>query len=462
MQAAGAVPPHDESAELTLLASVLLKPEAFSVCADLVEAADFYTDRVRRCWEGLAALDQDRQPLEEAALGAWLKARNRYEQVGGTPFFVALTGVPYTANVSHYARRVRELARARAVLATLQQCAAEAYTEAVQDPAAWLEQTERALFGLATEAPRGQVLTYRDLANQAVDRVRRARDTGAADLARTGLYDWDGRLFAGGMERGELWIVGARPGVGKTALLAQLVEGLVETGSDWNEGRLVRPAFGVRFDIEMDPHVTGRRALSQRSGIPLTALRLGELDLYEWERLPRSAQLVADLPILVDTLPRLTPRKVRHLLRRHLARLRDEHNAPSERLLVVGIDYAQIMESDEPFREERERLNSILRELKLTAREFDVVILLGSQVKRPTTESKKDQRPTVSDLKGTGGFEEHADGIVLIHRPDSEATSDSEKDGAAELIIGKGRNTGQSRIHAHFAAQCARFEQPND
>ena len=260
---------------------------------------------------------------------------------------------------------------------------------------------------------------------------------------RTGFEKLD--HMTSGLQNSDLVIVAARPGAGKTSLCLNVI-----SNAALGEGLSV----GM-FSLEMTKEQLMMRLLSINSKVSFSAMRSGHMKDDDLDRLFNSAARYAEANIFIDDTPALTVMEIRAKARR----LKKDGNLD---LLIV--DYLQLMRGGGGRNETREReIAEISGSLKALAKELSIPVIAISQLSRQT-ETRTDRRPQLADLRESGAIEQDADVVLFIHRQDIYRKDPDEKDGTAELIIGKQRNGPQGVVKLVFLERngVPSFENPSD
>lgn len=427
-------PRCDLDAEAAVLSACLLDTDAALEALELLEPAHFYADANRRIFEAVGVLAGEGSKIDVVAVLALLRAQGRDQQIGGSPYLAQLAyATPAIAHMSDHARIVRGWARVRLAGEMFTVLATEAKTAPLEDIDGWLESCESRAY--TATANRGDVApvagTYRELATEAFASVERAAREGRNTLGlNSGFRTIDQHL--GGLCGGELIIIAGRPGSGKTAWCAQILENVAKDISD--------PAACLMFSQEMPRAGLMMRSLARAAGTTGRALRTGSVS--DWGALTEAAVSLGALPIMIDDEPRLTPMRLRAKIRRHASTIRQQYGA-ARRIRVIGVDYIQLMSVDGARKNDTRanELGTISRELKLLAKEMDATVIALSQLRRPER-GKTVPRPELSDLRDSGALEADADVVMAIHRADEYRKPGEAKDGLAEIGVLKGRSSG--------------------
>ena len=347
-----------------------------------------------------------------------------------------------------------------------------------RDAAAQIENAEKALFDLA-EGGQGQ--DFRDLAaiaTQALQTMEAAwkRPGGIAGVS-TGLADLDERL--GGLARGDLVVLAARPGMGKTALVTNIAFNAARryraSVDEAGEASVEDGAVVGFFSLEMAGEQLAARLLAERSGISSPRLRSGNINARDFEAVVAASQEIAQLQFFIDDTPALTIAGLRSRARR----LKRRHGMS---LLVV--DYLQLVRpsSRAGFDNRVQEVSEVTQGLKALAKELDLPVLAVSQLSR-AVESREDKRPLLSDLRESGSIEQDADIVVFLYReeyylerqePQPRSGEDEYGDafrqrlenwqqrmekvkGITKAIVAKHRHGPTSEVEIYFDAKTTRY-----
>ena len=437
-------PPCDLAAEAAVLSAVMLKRDVLDVVRDELVIDDFFSFSHRAVYEAILALDAIDREFDVVTVAHQLQAMDRLQQIGGTAFLGMLTdATPSVANVAHHAQIVHRLGQLRRVKDTLERLAITArLAETRLDVDGFLDHCEKEVLGSThAETNKSSAVGIAEMMATAIGNLTKPRAQQKRRGITTGLLALD--EVSMGLIPGELWYVGARPGVGKTSLAL----GFIEVAAAHGHG-------AVMFSMEMKEPELSERLLISSAGVHGKRLQLGQLDEAELTQVMGAGAKIARYPMRFDFTPALTPSTLRARVRRHLSSIRSKSSAAKLGLVVV--DYVQLMGADRKSRtgNRNEDVTEISRALKLLASEFDCTVVALSQLRRPDPRAPF-KRPTKDDLKDSGALEADADKVLLIHRaPDG----DPDANGEAELILDKGRNTGAGKARVTWVPWCARFE----
>lgn len=442
---AGRVPPHNMDAEAAVLSAVFMVPDEFDTVAGVLRSEHFYSDANRRIFEAMVELAGTSQPIDVVTVATRLHAHGRLGQVGGSPYLAMIQdAVPAVVNIASYAEIVRDAWQKRQLIARCQTFAAEAY----DTPTPGRELVQNAEASLAELGESGAANAFArigDIVSAEVVRIDEARRLGVTGSGlSTGFRKVD--EVTAGLHKGDLYILAARPGHGKSSLVMNVAAHVARPCQD---------GVGV-FSLEMPKEQIAARLACAERGIDASAVRRNRLNDEQWEEFQRAATDLAQMPLWIDDTAALSLLELRaraRKLQRDIAAGR--MGVACTRLGLVCVDYLQLMHGIRERGDSREQeIGSISRGLKQLAKDLEIPIIALSQLNR-TTENQGDHRPKLSSLRESGNIEQDADSVWFIYRPDmydKEATP-----GDAEFIVAKQRNGPLDTIEMHFRGATMRF-----
>jgi len=431
-------PPHDEHAERSVLAGVLLDPDRIDDVVDLVEPSDFYGPHNGLVWRALLDLDATGEPIDTLALRRWLAAANRLEEAGGEEHVLGITArIPLVANIANHAKIVRELSQVRRMVETCRRLVARGLggVESVGD---FIDEAEGAVLAVAEKHRASQTCAHvRDVVAATYRRIEEAAE---APSGITGTPTGFGRVdrMLRGMHAGDLVVLAGRPAMGKTALGMGIADHVAK-----------RTGPVAVFSLEMPKEQLVQRLLGTDARIDTGRMRSGTLAKDDWTKLSASAARLSDSPMWIDDQGGLSPRQIRARCRR----IRAQEGG----LALVVIDYLQLMTPDTRYRDAREReVGDNSESCKRLAKEMGCPVLLLAQLNREC-EKRANKRPQMSDLRDSGRIEQDADVVAFLYR--DEVYSPKSRDaGTAEVIIGKQRNGPTGTVRLAFRPALVRFD----
>jgi replicative DNA helicase len=459
----GRVPPHDLDAEAAVLSAVMLAQEAFDRVAEFLRPEHFYSGANQRVFEAVIALQSDSHPVDVVTVASWLRDRGLLQQIGGTPYLAQLTdAIPTIAHVEAHGRVVQQKFRLRRLIGTCQDFAAVGYGDC-GDVQGFIDQAEQAIFDLARVPEASNVISLKQAIHGAFGILSEAAKRGGGITGfATGFHDLD--KMTAGLHPGDLYIVAARPGMGKTSFVLNLAAQLAEPRKVALEGSSEpSDALGtgvVFFSLEMPREQLASRLLASDAGVDVSKIRSGNIGKDDWINLTESASKLGHLPLWLDDTPAIGLLDVRARVRRLQAEIgrRSSDGPKAQRLGLVVIDYLQLMSGRQGAQNREQEISELSRGLKQLAKEMGVAVIALSQLNRSVeTRTTKDKRPQLSDLRESGAIEQDADCIMFIYRDDYYFPETTEPD-TAELIVAKQRNGPTGKVKLRFNKACTRFE----
>ena len=462
---AGRVPPHDLDAEAAVLSAVMIDSLSLDKVLEFLKPEHFYSEAHRRIFEACMELKGAGKPVDVVQVGTWLKDRERIAQVGGMGYLTeVLNAAPAIANVAAYGYTIREKARVRQLIAICQRFAAEGYLD-YGDAQTFIDGAEQAVYEIARTPESSTVELLRIVMRRAFAQLQEAasrgdRITGMA----TGFTRYDEKTA--GLHDGDLTIIAARPGMGKTSFVLNIAANIAqprgrELANDPNT-RWEDPGHGVViFSLEMPREQLANRMICSEARVDVGKVRRGFISQQEWSKLTLAASLLGSLPIWIDDSPALSILELRAKVRRLQAEYDQpgKDGRPGKRIGVVIVDYLQLMRGRENAASREQEISEISRGLKGLAKELKLSVIALSQLNRQVeTRSEKSKRPQLSDLRESGAIEQDADNICFIYRDDYYNKEASTEPNVAELIIAKQRNGPTGTAKVRFEKEYTRFD----
>jgi replicative DNA helicase len=425
--------PANLDAERLVLGSILLEDTNLETVALAIEADDFSLEKHRRIFQRMQDLRARGERIDRITVVNELKNRGQLEADGISYLCSLDEGMPKLANLDGYVRIVQEKSTLRRVI-----FAAEKFKNrcllAGSDSGEILADAEAILAKLGEKRQaHGQWLNP----GQVIEGAGGLNEFFAPTRGGSGLATPWPSLTAPlcGLQRGDLVLVAGRPSMGKSIVGMQVAHGAAKAGHG--------AAF---FSLEMTKESLVRRLVSSIGLVDAQRLRSGTLNAEERLRATRAASEIADLPLWIDDTRARTVPAVTSALRKLIAK-----NA----VRLVVIDHLQLMKCTGRAESRHQELSEISHSLKHLAAEFDLTVVLCSQLNRECEREKR--RPQLADLKETGSLEEDADVVLFIHRPEQFNRQDESLRGFAEFIIGKQRNGPTGKRNMRFQHEYQRF-----
>lgn len=430
--------PQNTDAEASLLGAVLIDQDAIVKIADSMSAADFFDPRHQRIYEAVVALYEKRQPIDVLTLSDQLKNMGYLDLVGGPAYLTELTNfVPTAAHVEQYADIVAQKSMRRRLIQTSHEISNLGFDES-KSLKELIEEAESRLFQVSQQHVKQTIVSIEDILAESFERLDELhKDKKSLRGIPTGFRDMDNILA--GLQRSDLFILAARPSMGKTAFVLNLAHNVAV---DAKEPVLV-------FSLEMSKEQLVDRLLSMESGVDAWALRTGNLTDQDFEKLGQAMGVLSEAPILIDDTPGLTVSDMRTKARR------ESHQ---RKLGLVVVDYLQLMSGGSRFSGDGNRvqeISEISRGLKGIARELDVPLVALSQLSR-SVESRSPQIPQLADLRESGSIEQDADIVAFIYREDYY-NPETDRKNITDILIKKHRNGALGNVELYFDKDKQRF-----
>ena len=422
--------PQNIEAEQAVLGSILLESAVINQVLELLIPEDFYKDAHRKIFNAMIDLDRDNKPIDLLTLFDHLKSNgNLLEEVGESSYLTYLTElVPTTDNVDYYAKLVKEKSIVRNLVMAATDIAHKGNDENV-DLDEFIDRAEHTILDISQNKIKPSFYDSRFLANKALELIeelhaRKELITGIP----TGFEKLD--YMTSGLQPSDLIIVAARPGLGKTSLSLNIAaHAALEHGM----------AIGI-FSLEMTKEQLMLRMLSNKSKVNYSSIRSGYIKDEDLEKLVHAADELGQSKIYIDDTPAISVLEIRAKARRQQ---RDKG------LDLIIVDYLQLMRGSRRVESREREIAEISGSLKALAKELSIPVIAISQLSRQT-ENRSDRRPQLADLRESGAIEQDADLVMFIHRADVYKKDPEEKDGTAELIIGKQRNGPTGTVKLAF------------
>ena len=415
----GRQPPHDNEAEQGVLGAMLLSPNTITDIIEELIPDDFYRPAHQLIYRAILDLFSDNKDVDPVIVAGRLDRNHDLERVGGAPYLHTLiSSVPTAANARSYAEIVAEKAVLRRLVdagTRVVQLGYEGTEGAEVDVVVDMAQQE--VFAIAQRNVTEDYAILADILQPTMDELDELSTHGG--LARgipTGFIDLDN--LTNGLHGGQMIIVAARPGVGKSTLALDFMRSC----------SIKHNKASVIFSLEMSKSEIVMRLLSAETEIRLSDMRAGRMSDEAWAKLANRVGQISEAPLFIDDSANLTMMEIRSKARR----LKQKHD-----LQMIVVDYLQLMSSGKRVESRQQEVSEFSRQLKLLAKELDVPLVAISQLNRGP-ESRTDKRPQLADLRESGSLEQDADMVMLLYRPDSQ-DKDDERAGEADIILAKHR-----------------------
>ncbi len=428
--------PHSIEAEQSLIGSMLMDKDAILTAAEILTADDFYQNQNAVMFETILEIFNEGRAVDLVTLQDRLKEKDVPPEVASLDFVRDLvTMVPTSTNAREYAGIVKEKSVLRQLIRVTEEIANECYQQD-RPMDEILEETETRVFDLLQSRGAAEFTPISEIALNVLERIEEAaKNPGAVTGIPTGFIDLDYKTS--GLQPSDFVLVAARPSMGKTAFVLNLIENVA----------IKKDLPCMIFSLEMSKEQLVNRLISMESNVDAQKMRNGTLNDDEWDAVIEALGTVSKANLIIDDTPGITVAEVRSKCRK--AKL--EHG-----LSLIVIDYLQLMSGTSRSNDNRQQeISEISRSLKALAREMSAPVVTLSQLSR-ACEARADHRPLLSDLRESGAIEQDADLVLFLYR-DDYYNRDSDRPNIAEVNIAKQRNGPIGTIELLWRPEVTKF-----
>lgn len=423
------VPPHSQDAEESVLGAMLIDKDAVIAVAEFLTPEDFYDDKLREIYQACLDLYEERTPIDVLTVTEKLKKRKGLKDIVNSSFLADLANkVPTAAHVEHYGRIVKDTATKRSLMSAASRLVDISLDEGLAANEV-LDKAESEIFSLSSKSLTKAFTSVRETLAESFDRLDELHKQGEGMRGvPTGFPDLDDALA--GMQKSNLLILAARPGVGKTSLAMNIAQHVAVN--------LKRPV-GF-FSLEMSKEELVDRLLVAQADIDAWKLKTGKLSEDDFTKLSNAMGELAEAPLFIDDTPALSVLEMRTKARR----LQVENG-----LDFLIVDYLQLARSRN-LENRVQEVSEISQGMKNLARELKIPVFVLSQLSR-AVETRGGKKPQLSDLRESGSIEQDADVVMFLWREDDESTEN------VMLDIAKHRNGPLKSVPLHFKGDRIKF-----
>ncbi len=435
--------PFSIEAEQALLGAIIYKPDLFDVVGGMITAEDFYLDEHRHIYTALSSMYMQSKTIDTVTLVNALVEQGDRDEAGGVQYIsLIVSSVPSTANIKDYAKIVKDKAVLRKLIGVCYDISETAYEEG-EPVRKIIDSAEQKIFDITHGNDTKEFRHIRDILQNVYKDLEMLAETGGAPTgSKTGFSDLDRVLVQ--MGKGDLIIVGARPGMGKTSFAMNIATNVAKT----------KKAVAI-FSLEMPGEQLVSRILSSEALIDSRSLRTGQLKPEEWDNLAGVTASLSGCDIYIDDTSTITATEMRSKLRR------------LSNLGLVVIDYIGLMQTTSKSDNRAQQVAEISRDLKLMAKDMGIPIICCAQLNRGTEQRGGDaKKPTLSDLRDSGSIEQDADIVLFLYRDeyykDISGNHNAEPNApntanTAEVIVAKNRHGSCDNVKMGWIGQYTKF-----
>lgn len=424
--------PFSLEAEQSLLGSILIDPATMDEIAGIITADDFYLAEHREIYKAMQAMYMKSKNIDVVTLIDELVRQGTYDEAGGREYLkLVAEAVPTSANAKDYAGIIRDKAILRQLVEAGDEISESAYT-GEESAETLIEFAESKVFNIAEGRENKSFVHIRDALVRVYNNLTKlSENPDALKGMPTGFNALDNVIV--GMGESDLVLIGARPGMGKTAFAVNIAtEAAIKT----------KKAVCI-FELEMSAEQLVNRMLSSEAQIDSIRMRSGTLTSEDWKAIAHASSRLSETDILIDDTPGISVTNIKSKLRR------------VKNLGLVVIDYLQLMQGERHTDNRVQEVGDISRGLKLLAKELKVPVICCAQLSRGP-ENRPDKRPMLSDLRDSGAIEQDADMVLFLYRDEyyKEETVDQS---VAEVIIAKNRHGSLDKVKLGWIGRFTKF-----
>ena len=428
--------PYSVEAEQSVLGCIIIDPEkCFDNVAQMIKGEDFYVEVHRDIFDAIYNLRFNNKAADLITIVNALIENGVYKEESEAYSYIKLLVdiTPSVTNVMDYAKIVYDKSVLRRLIEASELTISDAYeqSDTVENI---VDLAEQRVFEIAQKNEKRDFVHIKEVVFNTYNHLRELQNLSKDEIVglQTGYTELDKVVV--GFGKGDLVIVGARPGVGKTSFCLNLATNIAKKS---------KKAVCI-FSLEMSSEQLVSRILSAESLVESGKLRTGELNNEEWEKIANAASVLAETNIYIDDTTDVSITAMKAKLRR------------VKNLGLVVVDYLQLMESEKK-RKDGSRVNEIAdisRGLKILAKELNVPVITCSQLSRGT-EKEKERKPMLSDLRDSGSIEQDADMVIFLSR--DYYGNDPDKANLVDVIVAKNRHGGQGTVQMSWIGQFTKF-----
>ena len=434
--------PVSIEAEQALLGSIIVSPDAFDKVGGLISSEDFYLDEHKHIYTALLKMYGQNKTIDVVTLVNALVENGDRDEAGGVQYISLIAeSVPSAANVMDYARIVKDKSTLRKLIKVCDEINEDAYSE--NDVRSVVDSAEQKIFDLSHNNESKEFRHISDvLQNVYRDIEILSENKGAVSGAKTGFSGLDRTLVQ--MGKGDLVIVGARPGMGKTSFALNIAT---------NVAKATKKSVAI-FSLEMSCEQLVTRIVSSEAMVDSHKLRTGKLTGEDWDNIADVISSLSGCDIYIDDTSAITTTEMKSKLRR------------LSNLGLVVIDYIGLMQTTSKSDNRAQQVGEISRNLKVMAKDLGVPFICCAQLNRGT-ESRPGvgKKPTLADLRDSGSIEQDADIVLFLYRDEyykdisgAESSPDSaDTANTAEVIIAKNRHGSVGNVKMGWIGQFTKF-----
>ena len=418
--------PFDEQIEKAVLGAIMQNNEVLLNLTSSLKSNSFYLKKHRDIYQVMLDLFEESSPIDEIILGEKLNQKGILEDCGSYLYLIELLdSAPASENIEHYSKILREHFITREIIRISTEITEKTRTPNKNVPEL-LEGAQSQIEKIAQEQTEKPYQEFETNLDKTVQKIKALSENKKAYTGvQTGFSTLD--KATSGLQKSDLIVVAARPGMGKTALSLNISQFIALKSNQ-------AVAF---FSLEMSAEQICTRILSSELEISSDKLRNGKLDETDWIKLNEKTEAIKEAPFYICDKGALSTFEFKTLSKQIYRKL-------DGNLSLIVVDYLQLMHSTNKFQNRQEEIADIARCLKSVAKELNIPIIANAQLNRDV-EKRGDKRPILSDLRESGSIEQDADIILFIYR-EGVYDKNTQNPDVSEILVRKFRN-GETGDH---------------
>lgn len=434
--------PFSLEAEQSVLGSILIDSACIELVVSIVKPDYFYLPQHKAIYASMMTMYAGGMGMIDPVLLADALTKDGvYDKAGGRNYLLQLSqSVPSTANIESYATIVKEKHYLRTLI-NISQEIGESARDGQGSASQILDQAEQRLYDIRQGKETGEPIKLSEVVyNQVIDKLEKLNSSDKDQFKGipSGFSTLD--KYITGLNKSDLILIGARPGMGKTAFALNLARNVTASGKK-------KVLF---FSLEMNKMQLAERLLASESLVESQKFRTGELTSEEWLRVGAAAASFVSVELYLDDTASITIPEIKSRIRR------------MRNVDMVVIDYLGLMQSGKKVENRVQEVSEITRGLKMIAKEMNIPVVCCAQLSRGTEARGKSHKPQLSDLRESGSIEQDADIVLFIYRDDYYNNDDDDgvndvDPGMTELIVAKNRHGAVGDVKLHFDKEFTRF-----
>ena len=433
--------PVSIEAEQALLGSLIINSESFDKVGGMISADDFYLEEHKHIYSALLKMYTQSKMIDTVTLVNTLVEEGDRDEAGGVQYISLIANsVPSVSNIKDYARIVKDKSTLRRLIGMCEDISSVAYEES-SPVKSIVDSAEQKIFDLSHNNDSKDFRHIREILQNVYQDIETLSETGGAVTgAKTGFSGLDKMLIQ--MGKGDLIIVGARPGMGKTSFAMNIAVNVAKSS---------KKSVAI-FSLEMSGEQLVTRILSSEAMVDSSRLRTGQLKTEDWDNIAGVISSLSGSDIYIDDTSAINAAEMKSKLRR----------IPN--LGLVVIDYIGLMQSTSNSDNRAQQVGEISRNLKIMAKDFGIPIVCCAQLNRGTeSRTGEGKKPTLADLRDSGSIEQDADIVLFLYRDEyykdisGSDTQGGDTANTAEVIVAKNRHGSVGNVKMGWIGQFTKF-----